>query len=367
MTAGEGASRAVTDALAHGARLRRRFVAGLVLLTVVLVLAVTLGMSVGSVHVPFGQVWSIVWRHLAHGTSDPGLAGTDSIIWQIRFPRVVMGLLVGAGLAVVGVAVQAMVRNPIADPYVLGVESGAAAGAVAVIFLGRHARVHGVLSPALGAFMGALLTLLLVFALARRDGRVSSIRLLLVGVSLSYALSGFTSFLLYASHDPSAQSSILFWILGGLGGATWSQIPLTLAVVAFGAVVVWYYSRQLNALAVGDESAAALGMNPDRLRTKLLVVCSLVVAVMVSVAGPIGFVGLVVPHVGRMLFGADHRRLIPTSFLLGAIYLVLVDIVARTLFAPSEIPIGVVTAILGTPFFLWLIRRRGSSALTGIS
>lgn len=352
----------VQEALAAGERLRFRHTAMIVIMVVALALAASLGMASGSVSVPFGEVWSIVWQHVAHpATVAPGL-GIDTIIWQIRFPRVVLGALVGAGLAVLGVVVQAMVRNPLADPYILGVESGASAGAVAVVFYGG-AFSAGPITPAVGGFIGAISTLFLVFALARSGGRVSAVRLLLVGVSLSYALSGFTSFVLYSTRDPAAQGAILFWILGGLGGAEWSRIPVVAGALLVGIVCIWYYARSLNALAVGDESASALGMAPDKLRVRLFVVCSLAVAMIVATAGPIGFVGLVVPHVARMLVGADHRRVIPAALLLGAAYLVAVDIVARTVFAPSEIPIGVVTAMLGTPFFLWLIRRRGSSAL----
>ena len=219
------------------------------------------------------------------------------------------------------------------------------------------------MKPSLAFLKASIATLLVVFALARRDGRISSVRLLLVGVAISYALGGLTSFFLYASPAGRQDGSVLFWILGGLGGAVWSQIPLAAAIVLAGFGLAWYHSRPLNALAIGDESAAALGIGPDRLRTGLLLICALLVASLVSLVGPIGFVGLVVPHVGRMLFGADHRRLIPAALLLGATYLVLVDLVARLLFAPSELPIGVVTAMLGTPFFLWLIRRRGASSL----
>jgi len=357
----------VAAALAEGARRQRRFLLGVIGLVALLFASATLGMSLGAVGVPFGKVWSIVWHHVVHrsATNDPG--GADPIIWQIRFPRVVLGALAGAGLSVVGVAVQAMVRNPLADPYVMGVESGAAAAAALVIYIGRTTASPSTVSPTLAAFGGALATLFVVFGLARRNGRVSSVRLLLVGVAVSYALSGITSFVLYAIRNSAAQSSVLFWLMGGLGGAAWSKVPIALAIVIVGFVAVWWHSRQLNALALGDDSAASLGMSPDRLRTRLLVICALLVASLVSMVGPIGFVGLVVPHVGRMLFGADHRRLIPVSLLLGAIYLVLVDIIARMLFRPSELPIGVVTAVVGTPFFLWLIRRRGGSVLQDAS
>ena len=355
---------AVEEVLAHGEHLRRRYLLSLVGLTVALLLVATLGMSIGAVQVPFDQVWTIIGRHLTGRPTPPGL-GPDAVIWQIRFPRVLMGAAIGAELAVVGVAIQAMVRNPLADPYVLGVQSGASVGAVLVIYFGAGVFATGVVTPAIGAFVGAVVTLFGVFALARQGGRVSSLRLLLVGVALSYALDGLTSFFLYATRDPAAQNAILFWVLGSLGGTTWPKMPIVLGSLAIGLLVIGYHARQLNALAVGDESAASLGTDPDRLRSRLFVVCSLVIAGLVSVAGPIGFVGLVVPHVGRLLVGAEHRRLVPVSVLLGGTYLVGVDLFARTIFSPSEIPIGVVTAILGTPFFLWLLRRRGSSVLQG--
>ncbi|MFN8623539.1 MAG: iron ABC transporter permease [Chloroflexota bacterium] len=360
VTAG-AANGAVEEALAIGARLHRRYLVTLVAGVVVLLVAATLGMALGSVRVPAGDVWSIVLAHVT-GAASSAASGVDTVIWQIRAPRVVMAALVGAGLAVIGVAVQAMVRNPLADPYVLGVESGAAAGAVAVIFF-LGALGVSFLTPSVGAFIGATITLVVVFSLARIGGRVSSLRLLLVGVALSYGLSGFTSFVLYSSRDPMAQSQVVFWILGGLGGTTWGEVPAVVAALAVAAAIFWSASRRLNALAMGDDSATSLGIDPDRLRVRLFVVCSLAIAVIVSVVGPIGFVGLVIPHVARILVGADHRRLVPVSLLLGAIYLVAADTVARTLFAPAEIPVGVVTAVLGTPFFLLLIRRRGAGGL----
>ena len=344
-------------------RRRSRYALSVLGLIGLLLIAATVGMSIGAVSVPFRDVWAIIGQHVLHLPATAGAAGgTDAIIWEIRVPRVMLGALVGAGLAVLGVAVQAMVRNPLADPYILGVESGAAAGAVAVIFFGG-ALGKGIVSPALGAFAGAVITLILIFSLARQGGRISSLRLLLVGVSLSFALSGITTFMQYATHDLAAQQAILFWLIGGLGGAEWPQIPLMAFALAVGVTVIWYYARQLNALAVGDESATSLGMNPDQLRTRLFVILSLVVAAAVSMVGPIGFIGLVVPHVARLLVGAEHRRVIPVALLLGATYLVSVDVLGRWLMAPSEIPVGVLTAILGTPFFIWLIRRRDAMAI----
>ncbi len=356
------AASSVADIQATGRRLRRRYMLIIILLTGLLIGAAALGLSIGSVTVPFGEVWSIVGHHLGLNATAALTPGMDAIIWEIRAPRVVLGALVGAGLAVIGLAVQAMVRNPLADPYVLGVESGAAAGAVAVIFLGG-AMGAGLITPALGSFAGALLALALVFTLARQGGRVSSLRLLLVGVALSFAFSGLTMFMQYSTHDPAAQQAILFWLIGGLGGAEWAQIPMMVLVLAIAVGFSWYFARHLNVLTIGDESATSLGMNPDRLRVLLFVVLSLVVAVAVSLVGPIGFIGLVIPHVARLIVGADHRRVIPVSLLLGGIYLLIVDAISRWVFAPSEVPVGVLTAMLGTPFFIWLIRRRASTPI----
>ena len=355
---------AAQEALATGERLRARHLVALAVMIGALVLAATLAMSIGAVSVPFDEVWRIIWSHLTQAGGAVVSVGADSIIWEIRIPRVILGGLVGAGLAVLGVAVQAMVRNPLADPYILGVESGASAGAVAVIYYaGVLAVTTSGVAPVIGAFVGALATIALVFGLSRSNGRVSAIRLLLVGVSLSYALSGFTSFVLYSTRDFGAQAAIMFWMLGGLGVADWSRLPVITVTLVIGLGYLWYQARELNALSLGDDTATALGLDPNLLRTRLFIICSLVVAAIVSTVGPIGFVGLVVPHISRLLIGADHRRVIPASLILGATYLIGVDIVARSLFAPSEIPVGVVTAMLGTPFFLWLIRRRGSSAL----
>ena len=268
-------------------------------------------------------------------------------------------------MALLGVAIQAMVRNPLADPYVLGIQSGAAAGAVSVItLLGSFNKTP--FSPALGALIGAIGTVILVFSMSQHRGTVVPLRLLLVGVACSYALSGFTTFLQYSTHDPAGQAAILFWLIGGLGGADWPKVPyLSMALIVTFAVVM-YYARALNVLAIGDSAAVSLGLRPHRIRIVLFFVLSVAVALSVSMVGPIGFVGLVIPHVGRLLVGADHRRLLPLSGVLGAAYLMTVDVIARMVFAPSEIPVGVLTAIFGAPIFIWMIHRR-DSALVGKS
>lgn len=354
-------SSATTQILRESQRIRQRYVLIMCVSVIMLIIVSTIAISIGAVAVSFRDVWHIITSHI-QGIPSTVFRGTDTIIWEIRTPRVVLSALVGGSLAVVGVAVQAMVRNPLADPYILGVAPGAAAGAVAVIFFGGVAR-GSLIQPALGGFVGAILALILVFTLARQHGRLSSIRLLLVGVSLSYALSGITTFMQYATHDPAGQAAILFWLIGGLGGADWSKIPFMAVVLAVSALVIWYHARALNALAVGDEAALAVGLNPDQLRLRLFLVLSLVTAVAVSMVGPIGFVGLVVPHIARLIVGAEHRRVIPLALITGSIYLTSVDIVARTVVAPSELPVGILTAMLGTPFFIWLIRRRDSQPI----
>ena len=337
-------------------KLRVRFIVIILILSAMSVFIVLLALSYGAVSIPIRQVWEILWLHMwSHRSSS---SSGDTIIWQIRAPRVALGFLVGAALSLVGVCVQALVRNPIADPYVLGVESGGATAAVIVMYLARVGAPTAGFTPTAAAFVGCLATLVAVFGLARKNGRIITTRLLLVGVALSFALSGVTQFILYMSPNPAAVQSMSFWTLGGLGGAVWSEIPLATLILIATFVALRFHSRALNALAMGDASATAVGIHPDRTRVRLLIISSLSVAAVIPIAGPIGFVGLVVPHAGRMIFGTEHSKLMPGVALLGGTYLVLVDLVGRYIFAPLDIPLGVMTAILGTPAFLWLLRKQ---------
>ncbi|MGH8931248.1 MAG: FecCD family ABC transporter permease, partial [Egibacteraceae bacterium] len=276
--------------LHHAAARRRRFTLVIAVL-VAAVLAVSMAaIMVGAVAVSPGKVARVLSYHLLGWGEPMWTAAEESIIWKIRFPRVLLGLMIGAGLSVVGLAIQAMVRNPIADPFVLGVSSGASLGAVIAIF---YAGSLGGVVPSIGAFLGALGALVVVFVMSQGGGRLSSIRLLLIGVSLSYSLSGVASFFLYAAPDASAKNQILFWILGSFGAASlsglWPPLVALVATLAF----LSLRARRLNALAVGDEAAIALGVDPHRLRAELLVATSLFVGASVAAAGPIGFVGLV--------------------------------------------------------------------------
>ncbi|MBR8642793.1 iron ABC transporter permease [Streptomyces tuirus] len=315
-----------------------------------------LAISIGAVTVPVGDVWQIVWWHLTGAGRAPDPA-TDQIVWNFRTPRVVLAALVGAGLAISGVVLQAVVANPLADPYVLGVSSGASLGAVLVITLTGGAL--GGLGVSSAAFAGAAAAAALVFLLGRKSGRLAPTRLVLSGVAVGYLFLAATSYLQLRA-TPTELRTVMFWMLGSVAGAKWDQLPVVSTVVVTATVALALFGRRLNALLVGDESATALGVDVHRLRAVLLALSSLVTGTVIAVAGGIGFVGLMIPHLVRLTTGADHRRLLPRAALVGAVYLVLVDLLSRTVNRPNELPLGILTALFGAPFFLWLLRRNKS-------
>jgi len=318
------------------------------------VFSALVALSIGAVNIPLADVWKVVLRHVTRRPVGKNLV-QDRIIWTFRAPRVVMALLVGGGLSVVGTALQALVRNPLADSYILGVNQGAALGAVMVLVFGSGAL--GGLSVSAAAFVGAIVALVLVFLLGQRAGRSNPTRLILAGVAIGHLLGSATSYLEIHANT-QALAGVVFWLLGSFSGAKWNQLGLPAVVMVLSTTWLMLQRRGLNALLMGDESAAALGVNLNRFRVELLVVCALLSGTMVSVAGSIGFVGILIPHIARLIVGADHRRLLPVAALMGASYLVWVDLAARTLEKPAELPIGIFTALLGAPFFLWLMRRR---------
>jgi iron complex transport system permease protein len=330
----------------------------LVVLSAVLVLAILVAAAVGSVSVSVGDSWRIVWGHLTgspHGVNP----AYDQIVWNFRIPRVLLAALCGAGLAVAGVVLQALVSNPLADPFILGVSAGGSVGAVLVMTLGAGAL--GGLGVSGAAFLGAMLAVGLVFLLGQQRGRLNPVRLVLAGVAVSYVFTSITSFLQLRT-EPNNMRQIMFWLLGSVSGAHWSQLRVAGVVVVAVTVLLTLYGRQLNALVTGDESATALGVDVRRLRILLIVLTSLLAGVLIAVAGGIGFVGLMVPHLVRLAFGVDHRRLLPLAALVGASYLVVVDLLSRTVDPPNELPLNILTALFGAPFFIWLMRRDRSMA-----
>ena len=329
-----------------------------------LLVSLPVAMAIGPVAVPPTVVAEVVGHHLVGWPdSQDWTAVQDAIVWQIRMPRVLLGVVVGAGLAVAGTALQAMVRNILADPYILGITSGASTGAAASILFGIGASL-GASTLTGSAFVGAAAASIVVFALARSRGQVTSTRLLLAGVSVGYVLSATTSFLIFASDDQEGARAVLFWLLGSLSFARWSELFLAAAVVVFSTATFILWGRRFDAVAIGDATARALGVHPDRFRVKALVVVSLCIGGVVSVSGGIGFVGLIVPHVARLCVGGVHRRVVPVAALLGALFLVWADVAARVVFSPRELPLGIVTAVLGTPFLFVLVRRYQAAAPT---
>lgn len=344
------------DDLDHDRR-RRRTLMWIAGLAVALLVSVPVAVSLGPVAIPVDTVAQVVSRHLFGVPQQiTWTPAQESIVWLLRVPRVLLGVAVGAGLAIAGVALQALTRNILAEPYLLGVTSGASTLAAASILFGFGAGI-GSTSLAGSAFVGALAAGVGVFLLARVNGRMTSTRLVLAGVSVGYVLHALTSFLIFASDDPDAGRSVLFWILGSLTLATHGSALVTGAVVLATLVLLLVRARPLDALAIGDGTAQSLGISPAALRAAVMVVIALCVGAMVAASGGIGFVGLIIPHVARMCVGTAHRRLLPVAAMIGGIFLVWADVLARTALAPQELPLGIVTAMVGAPLLFLLVRR----------
>lgn len=331
----------------------------IIVLTIALVIAVVLSVAVGSVPIHPGVVIEVIAGRMVPWGSGSSVTPTHAqIVWEFRLPRALLGLVVGAALAVAGAVLQAVVRNPLADPFVFGVSSGASVAAVAVLTLATGALAT--VSVPIAAFVGALVTTLLVFLLAQQRGRVAPNRLVLAGVAMSYLLSSVTSYLVLRASTPGGGvSEVLSWLAGSLAAAEWGDLGLPAAVLVGATVLLVLLSRILNAFLTGDETAVSLGVDVGRVRLLFFVITSLLVGTAVAVSGAIGFVGLIVPHAMRLIVGTDHRWLLPASALAGGLLLVAVDVVARLLLAPTELPVGLLTAAVGAPFFLWLMRRSG--------
>jgi iron complex transport system permease protein len=354
MALGGGAVRVRRNAVAERGRDRRPLSAVLLACLVLLLAAMTAGVAIGSVGLSPGTVWQVVADHIS---GHPRQSVADAIVWQIRLPRVLLAAVVGAALTTAGTVVQALVRNSLADPFLLGVSSGASVGAAAVLLFGAFASL-GVWAVSVGSVVGAVAATLVVFLVSGAAGRgLSPTQLILCGVVLSALFSSITSFLIFKG-NPQATQSVLFWMLGSFGNADWPQLPVPAIVLVLGMLYLLALARNLNALAMGAEPAASLGIDVRRLRRSLFLVTSLMVGVTVAAAGVIGFVGLAVPHIVRLLVGSDHRRVLPVGVVFGAAFMVLGDLLARTIVAPQEMPIGVITAFIGAPTLIVLILRR---------
>ncbi|MFF3222940.1 FecCD family ABC transporter permease [Nocardia suismassiliense] len=324
----------------------------------VLLAVMLLSIAAGSVTVSVADTGRVILAHLSGKTPDVGFT-VDQIVWHYRLPRVILAALCGCGLAVAGVMLQALVNNPLADPYVLGLSSGASLGAVTVIVTAGG--VLGGVGVSAAAFCGAVATIAVVFLLGQQRGTLVPTRLVLAGVAVGYLLLAATNYLQLRA-TPNELRAVMFWTMGSVAGASWDRLGPVTAVVLVTVAVVLAFGRRLNVLGTGDEQATALGVDVRTLRIVLLVLASLLTGVLIAVAGGIGFVGLMIPHLVRLGFGLDHRRVLPLSAVIGAAYLVAVDLVSRTVDAPNELPLGIFTAAFGAPFFLWLLRRNGGPA-----
>ncbi|WP_447042276.1 FecCD family ABC transporter permease [Streptomyces sp. DSM 118878] len=336
----------------------KALVATCVGLFLVLLASVVVAIGLGAALVTPAETARYLWAALSGGRVAADDITTYQIVWQIRTPRVLLAALVGAGLSAVGVAIQAMVRNALADPFVLGVSSGASVGAVGVTVTGGLAAL-GVYAVSAGAFIGALVASFLVYVASSNRGVLSPLRLVLTGVAMSLGFQALMSVIIYFAPDSEATGMVLYWTMGSFGAASWGALPVVAAVVLLGLAVLYRHGRTLDVLALGDETAASLGVSADRHRKSLLVVVSLITGVMVAVSGAISFVGLVMPHLVRMVVGAGHARVLAVAPLVGAVFMVWVDLLSRTVVAPRELPLGVITALVGVPVFITLMRRRG--------
>lgn len=324
-------------------------------LVVALVLSIVLAVTIGPADLTVGEVWGAIVAHLTGGASPLSVL-RDGIVWELRLPRVLTAALVGAGLALVGAIMQALTRNQLADPYLLGISSGASLGAVTVLLLGLS-----VVLP-FAAFAGALLALAATLALASAFGRITPTRTVLAGVAVSALAGALTSFVIFWVATGDAYREVLSWLLGSLAGARWDAVLIAgLAVLVIG-VPLALTGRILDAFALGDTTAASLGIPVQGVRWALLAAGALLTGALVAVSGSIGFVGLVLPHAVRLLIGPGNRALLPLSALVGAVFLVWADTLARTVFEPRELPVGIVTAIVGAPVFAALLIRRREAA-----
>lgn len=283
---------------------------------------------------------------------------SENIVLGLRLPRVLLGFIVGASLAVCGVTMQALVRNKLADPFILGVSSGASAFATLGMLFGAFSFL-GVYSLSISAFLGAAATIIAVYILARHRGRINITQLLLSGVAVSMIMDGITRIIKLSAPNALGLHNAEFWMSGSLAGAKWAYLGLPTAVLVVCMAFLMLNHRGLNLLLLGDESATSLGVNVSRLQKQLILVASLIAGATVAVSGSIGFVGLMVPHFTRLICGGDHKRVLPVSALLGGILVVWVDVAARMLLAPEELPVGVLTAVIGGPVFIFMLKKNG--------
>jgi len=350
-----------TERVNKTGRFRRQIVSMLVLTPALLAIMVA-ATGLGSVNVPFGRTLSIIASRLLFfmDFSNPSWTEAQSvIIFDVRLPRVIMAALCGAALAMAGAVYQGLFRNPLADPYLIGVSQGAAFGAVLAIFLPVSWNAFSVWMMPVFAFSGALLVTFLVYRISSTGNILPATTLILAGIALGAFFSAGVSYIM--SISSAKIGNMVLWLMGSFSNTMWNEVRVTFPIVLAGLFVLVLFGRSLNIMQLGDEQARQLGLDVERDKKILLAVSTIIVAAAVSFVGIIGFVGIIIPHAARLIWGPDYRFLLPLSVLSGAVFMVAADIVARVLLAPVEIPIGVITAVCGAPFFLYLLRRKMKS------
>ena len=329
------------------------FTTVLIVLLALLVFSILASITFGNADLSVKEVYSVVAYELLHirKFSDFAEGAVHDVVWIIRFPRVILALCVGMGLAVCGVVMQAVVKNPLADPYILGISSGASLGATIGVLFGFGA-LFGANSVGVMAFLGAMGTSFLVLFIANAG------KLILAGMAVSSVCSAIGNFAIYIVNNKNATTEIMFWTMGSLAGAKWQRVAVLLPVILIGTLIFWSQFRNLNLMLLGDEASITLGTDLHRARNLYMILSSLMVGFAVYAAGTIGFVGLIIPHAVRMIFGTDHRRLVPLCALVGAIFLIWADVGCRVILKNSEMPIGILVSIIGAPCFIYLMVRR---------
>lgn len=329
------------------------------LLVVALIFSLLIAVTIGSVKISVYDVYGVIFQQLFPLMGDPYYeqGPIHDIVWLLRLPRLVLAIVVGMGLSVCGVIMQAIIKNPLADPYILGISSGASLGAIVAILFGIGG-IFGANYVGVCAFIGAFLISLAVLFISNVGGRSSPVKLLLAGMALSSVCSALSSFMIYFSNSKDGLQSITYWLMGSLAGAKWEGIAIVFPIVFMAVVFFWTQSRILNLMLLGDEVSVTLGTDLHRYRQGYLLISSLIVGFVVYSAGMIGFVGLLIPHIVRMFFGTDHKRVIPLAALTGGIFLIWADVLCRMILPKTELPIGILIAMIGAPFFVYLMSKK---------
>ncbi|WP_432748315.1 FecCD family ABC transporter permease [Pectinatus frisingensis] len=334
----------------------------MVVLVVIFIIEFFLSLSIGSVHLGIKHIYNTLYNGIFSNVPiiAPSQGPFHDIVWLLRLPRILLAAIAGAGLAVGGAVMQAIVKNPLADPYVLGISSGASLGAVAAIFLGFGAS-FGANFIGICSFIGAFGISLLVLIISQIGKKSDSIKLLLTGMALNMACAAIASFIIYFANDKEGMQTIVFWLMGSFSGAQWNELHIIIPIVFLGIMFFWTQHRILDMMLLGDKTAVTLGINLRKYRQLYLLISAFIIGFIVYACGMIGFVGLIVPHVIRIFIGTCHRYLIPLAAITGAILLVMADVLCRIIINDTEIPVGIIVSLIGAPGFVYLIVKKSYS------